>query len=163
MTIVFPSDTLLESRLLGSIPRKEAMTETQKRRFNRPAYYPADEPDTNKRTLRQLVPRGSILFSVIRIKEDQSCRMRLYCADSIRRGMLRVDSLIGEHLFDELVSRVPYDGDQVDYNAFDSYHGSDSSGFGWPTTVKSNVPLGLVYTLAEIVHGERDAWQLVHL
>jgi hypothetical protein len=108
-----------------------------------------------EKTIAHFAPKGKI-HAVIRILQNGHRRLRLY---AVSHGELcRVDQLINKEIFEKIISGMHYDADYLDYNGFDRTDGTDMSGFGWPAECQSNVCLGTIYTLAEIVHGDRNAW-----
>lgn len=130
---------------------------TATKRFNRPTY-PNEDLATNRSTIAHFAPPGT-LYSVVRVLSNARCRMRLYAAQRDRK-LCRIDSLVGPKLFEVMVGKLAYDADKIDYDAFDNAGGGDCSGFGWHLSqVESNVPMLIVYTLAEVVHGDRSAWR----
>ena len=100
--------------------------------------------------------KGAKLYAVVRVLSTGHRRMRLYAVNS--GGLTRIDQLVSAGLFEELVAKLAYDADKVDYNGFDHTDGVDVSGFGWPKDSYSNVALGVIYALADVIHGDRNAW-----
>lgn len=129
-------------------------------RFNRPDFGYCDQPEVSRKTIASLAPRGMI-YAVVRVLLNGHRRMRLYGLTSGR--LTGIDGLLGRGLFDELIAGQHFDADKIDYNGFDRTDGTDGHGFGWPADVRSNVALGIIYGLAEIVHGDRNAWSVSFL
>jgi hypothetical protein len=140
------------------IPR-EAMPSTPPLalRFRAVSY---NYPGSDWRKTICLIAKPGKIYAVVR-RYPGRYRMRLYA--NHHGDLVRFDQLVDAGIFYELVAKQSYDQDKIDYYGFEHTNGSDSSGFGWPENAYSNVALGIIYALAEIVHGDRKVWTAQYL
>jgi hypothetical protein len=112
------------------------------------------------KTIKHFAPKGKIYY-VVRVEPDGYRRLRIY---GIRNNELtRVDQMTNKELFEAVRQRMHYDQDAFNYYGWDRTDGTRGSGYGWPSNAYSNVCWGILYALAEVVHGDRNAWQLCPL
>jgi len=143
-------------------------TQTPEPMFQRANYGPTDTADRAKQTIAHFAPPGSKIHLVLRLTTAGLIRMRMYVVAPFhnpkQHELVRIDGQMPEELFNEIIAKQAYDKELISYYGFDRTDGTDHSGFGWdPKKTRSNVAWGILYALADIVHGNRSAWTPNHL
>jgi hypothetical protein len=124
--------------------------------YDAPDYRLDDE--SSRKTVAWFAPKGEV-YVVIR-QEGEEWRVRLYAA---KDGKLnRFDQCLGRAVVEALDRKTRSywfsKGEGVRYFGWDRTDGSKTSGLRFVPTPNVNTVAGIVYDLAEIIHGDRKAW-----